>query len=191
MLEEYIRSHLEEIDEERKNLNLRFEELNRQEEETKNKISILLDSEDVGVELFSPRKAHVDVKQQVTALRSALEDLQLAIAHVSDLIAENQSRREKYLHMLDDAQQVEEEKRLTKQAAKQEAEHIAECAAAQTPETNASLKPHTEDDLYRENLLEILRRVEKAMNFSHNDRNKCKNELKSLQYFVKALLAEK
>ena len=82
MLDDYILSQLDKLETERESLTMQLHKLVREEEEENQKIQELLEQENVGIELFSPRAAQNSVKAQIELIRKHIDDLQYEEAKV-------------------------------------------------------------------------------------------------------------
>ena len=198
MLDEYIINQINELEEEFDLLNNLLQDLNSQEKTDMENIESLLNSNDLGIEIFSPRVKGNQTKEQVSEIKKHLDDIRLHQMEIMEKISENRQKEEKYQIMLKEA-------RLKK---KENEEHLkkirGQCEASENLDTNVESTDTpgeknsvTENDKgsqnnssSREDYLEILRRVENCLNLISHDRGKCKTELRNLRYYLKALLTK-
>ena len=168
MLEEYLLDKINALEILMEECNKTLHELTRQEESINKEISDLIENDDVGRELFSPRNANHDVKKLIAEKRHTLEDIQVEQLKV-------QAQVESAVKRIDQYQQI-----LLEYRNKGEAELLQEQGAnsAQGRET-----------VYRAALEETLKRLDKCAGLIYNDKLKCKNEIKNLRYYIKAVLS--
>lgn len=182
MLDDYILSQLDKLETERESLIMQLHKLVREEEEENQKIQELLEQENVGIELFSPRAAQNSVKAQIELIRKHIDDLQYEEAKVQDLLEKNKSSDEKYQLLLLESREKEKSDDLIEEASVSSSAGIP---AGLSGEELEQLKAETKEELET-----ILVRVERCLNLIHSDKVKCKNELKNLRYYLKALLSK-
>ena len=103
MLDEFILEQLDIIETEYQELNRSLFELNEDEREIQLQIEEYLNSEDLGVELFSPRSVSGEKKEKIAELQKHLEEIHLSQMNISDKIANNRDKEEKYQIYLNEA----------------------------------------------------------------------------------------
>ena len=103
MLDEFLTRHLEDIEYEF--MRLSDELLRAAEEETKlrDQITAIMEQQDVGLEIFSPRSSATSAKEQIAEIRKHIDELQYQQAKLSDQIAANRAEEERYQHLLMEA----------------------------------------------------------------------------------------
>ena len=168
MFDDFILDQLSSLDTTMEKLKAELMKISLEEVETQEQISGLYDTEDVGLELFSPRTSSSPLKDRVAAFQKHLEELQLKEAELNDQVAECERKKEHFQALLKETAE--------KKAADATAENMAVPGAPAEPSVNT------------EELTEILRRVEKCINLVGHDRNRCKEELKGIRFYVKALI---
>ena len=189
MLDEYILNQLDKLEVERETLTAQLQKLVQEEAEEEQKIQELLEQENVGIELFSPRAAQNSVKIQIERIRKHIDDLQYEQARVQDLLEKNKDSDEKYQLLLLESR----EKTNTEVPAETAGTGTSVSAAEVTRSSLQNIDTEALDCLKKETKEEletILIRVERCLNLIHTDKVKCKNELKNLRYYLKALLSK-
>ena len=176
MLDEYILNKLEEIQKEKEDLKNELLSLSELEGEETKKIDGLLEKEDVGMELFSPRSENKPLKVQIEELRQHIDDIKDKEALVMDKIEKNEENEKKYRDFLQEA----------KSNNRKDEPEDAETEAGETP-VKDTIEIKTE--VNRE-LEVLLKRVERCISLVHSDRTKCKNELKNIRYYIMAMLSK-
>ena len=212
MLDEFILEQLDKIELEYQELNRSLDDLNNDEREIQHQMDDYLSTQDLGIELFSPRSSAGPLKEKMADLQKHLEEIHLAQVDVTDKIARNREKEEKYQIYLNESRMkgLEEAKKeklpeVISDAGSQEetkdstvtgtenvtAENIAvgmENAADNTQNAHSEVKVVVKNNA--EELKEVLNRVDRCINLVNHDRTKCKNELKNLRYYLKALISE-
>ena len=164
MLDDHIFQQLKSIELEREHLTQQLQILTQEESEENDRITKLIAQEDVGASLFSPRgSVHTDQKE-LEILKKHVEELQFQEMTIRQKIEENNQKTDRYHQLLSEAE-------------------------------NNSIKDKKGNEIdrsqYKEDLENILRRVEKCISLIQRDRLQCKTELTQLQYYLKALLSKK
>ena len=178
MLDEFILEQLNHIEKEYLDLNQKLSELTDEEKAQQEQLNLYLDTDDLGVEVFSPRSNASPIKERIAEAQKHLEELRLSQMNITDQIARNRDKEEKYQQMLNEARMNSiQEQRDTEEAPINDSNDQGEDNIAKI------LENHTAD------LKEILGRIETCINLVNHDRTKCKNELKNLRYYLKALIA--
>ena len=175
MLEQYITEQLTVIREKKLRLNEQLKRLCDAETEDEEMIKELLEKEDVGIEIFSPRNTESKVKEKIGAIREHIEELQLKQTEVSEQLAQVSVDEEHWEQLLEEAQKKAEIEETTEE------------------QPNITSAPDTEAETQDEGeiLKEILSRVQKCSWYAEKNRQKCKKELAALEYYLKALIAKK
>ena len=107
MLDEYLTHHLEEIEYEYLRLTEELQRLVSEENILRDEIDAILQQEDVGLEIFSPRSNRTAMKDKIAEIRKHIDDLQYQQAKISDQIAENRAKEEHYQLLLAEARHPE------------------------------------------------------------------------------------
>lgn len=175
MLEQYITEQLTVIREKKLRLNEQLKRLCDAETEDEEMIKELLEKEDVGIEIFSPRNTESKVKEKIGAIREHIEELQLKQTEVSEQLAQVSVDEEHWEQLLDEAQK------------KAETEETIE----EEPNNTNTQDPAEETLDEGQVLKEILARVQKCSWYAEKNRQKCKKELAALEYYLKALIAKR
>ena len=194
-----MNSQIEKYTREKELLLEQMKELVDEETRQNQQIEKLMDQEDVGIELFSPRNPDSKVKTQVENIRKHIDELQYKQAELTSRMDANQSMIDKWQKLLneamdknDDAENKtsvlsdiglgnpDEEKHVDADVSKEGTEKEKK----EELEGSAFIKD------YGHELREIQRRVNYCVAIIGKDRNKCKGELKALQYYINALMAD-
>lgn len=191
MLDEFIMKQLEENDSRLEKLNAKLKNLYREEESCSHMIKKLQETEDVGLELFSPRGSSDTTRKRVAEIKNQIQAIQLEQIQVGEQIDRAKQEEERYQKMLVEARNKNVSK-LTSQKhtpSLQTEEHAA--AAAETiSSVPDSRNPETVCQ-HKEELKAILSRVDKCISLFGTDRGQCKHELTNLKYYLKALISKK
>jgi len=183
MLDEYILAQLDKIRQERARLQEKLIGLTDEETRCREEISKLLEQEDVGYELFSPRAGDDTVKNKISEMQKHIEDLQYKQADVTESLAENQERVDHYETLLEEARNREPG---------------GDAGISNEPESGTGKSPQLrelENDedyrtLYLGELKLVLEKVDNCLNLIGHNRNQCKNELKNLRYHLRSVISE-
>lgn len=189
MLDEYIMNQLTQVEDEFQRLNQTLSDLNDQESTMQKKLQELLAAKDIGMEIFSPRIDGNLSKEEIEETQRRLEELRIRQMEVSEEISRNREKEEKYQVLLNEARmkEISDARELASEIPSDVPEEPGKNTGSE-PEKPSSDKRQDADDHYKEDLKEILVRVEKCINLVNHDRTRCKNELKNLRYYLKALL---
>ena len=175
MLNEFILKQLEGVVKDRDALTRELEKVTSQEEAENKKLQDLLDRDDVGVEVFSPRASGKPVNLQAEDIHQKMEDLEYQEALVRDQLEQTLLKEEKLRKMLIQARNVPDE-----------AENGPEQKDSQDNESkDLGFRTQTHDELEV-----ILKRIDHCYEICISDPEACRNELRTLQYYVKALLTK-
>lgn len=180
MLKDFILNQLTKLEGEIDAINAEILEISNEENGLNKQIGELLAQRDVGMELFSPRSAHHSVRQSIDEIQKHIEELHYKEAEARQRLENTTLEVEKYRELLAEANSKE----INGQLAEKLKETI-ENADEDLPAAVSDQPGVTKDDL--ETLLE---HTDKALDYLYSDRAKCKNELKSIHYFLKALLTD-
>ena len=175
MFDEYIINKLEELHKEKEELTQQLLSLTEEETRASQQIEKLLEQEDVGMELFSPRAERRPLKIQVEEIKSQIEEIKDKEALVNDKLEVNSENEQKYREFLQEA----------KNNAHRENDTETQ------PESAAVIRDLTKwkTELNRE-LDVLLKRIDKCINLVYSDRKTCKNELKNMRYYVMAMISK-
>ena len=177
MLEEYIQTQLNRIRQERQKLQDELKVVSEEEESANHQISELLEQEDVGFEIFSPRAGENTVKASIEQIQKHIEDLQYKQLGLTQALGENQERLSHYENLLEEARAKEAEEPLPETA----------------PGEASPLKTDASDEkqiMYLAELKAVLEKVDSCINLIGHNRSQCKNELKNLRYHLRALISD-
>lgn len=183
MIDEYIQAQLDRLMQERQKLQEELQEVSGEEEQANHQISELLDQEDVGFEIFSPRAGDNTVKNRISQIQKHIEDLQYKQAGLTQALAENQDRLSHYERLMDEAHIKEEPA-------------PAENKTEEMPETSSPLSTEGAKDvdaskiMYLAELKSVLEKVDTCINLVGHNRNQCKSELKNLRYHLRTVISE-
>ncbi len=171
MFDEFIRDLLEQNEKETISLQEQLEELNREEKDKQQQISLLFDTQDVGLEIFSPRTSGSPMKDKVASLQKEIEEIQFRQMQISEKIGLNQEKTANYQKMLEEARRSRDDN-------------------YGGASSNSGKKASPADSSVEcDRLKEILFRVERCLNLVGHDRNGCKEELRNLRYYLKAQIS--
>ena len=189
MLDEYIMNQLTQVEDEFQRLNQTLSDLNDQESAMQKKLQELLAAKDIGMEIFSPRIDGNLSKEEIEETQRRLEELRIRQMEVNEEISRNREKEEKYQILLNEARmkEISDARELASEIPSDVLEEPEKNAAAETKNPCSDHRQDA-DDHYKDDLKEILVRVEKCINLVNHDRTRCKNELKNLRYYLKALL---
>ncbi len=218
MLEEFILGQLEEIECRKEDLKRQLNDLVNQEKEDNEEISKLLKEQDLGFELFSPRSANHSVREQVDTIKNHIEELRVRQTQIRGDLEQNTVNENRYQEMLLEARQRESDPSLPGQMNEKDAEGVEpeateenaggfdqisiEEAAIESEDSqmvtaeaeNTALDEETAlTALKKEHIQQletVLKRVDQCIDLSHRDKIKCRNELKNLRYYMKALISK-
>lgn len=168
MLDQYIMNLLKENDQKLNQLEEKRKNLQREEESCFHMIQNLMDQEDVGMELFSPRNSMDSTRQKIADIKKQIEGLQLQQAELGEEIEKRKVEENKYQDMLMEIKNRNSEEYQISQLKQ---------------------NPPMLDE--KEELKNILARVERSLNLLNTNKSQCKNELMNLKYYLKALLSKK
>lgn len=168
MLDQYIINCLKENEQQLMELKEKHKMLQIEEESCQNMIRKLTDRADMGREIFSPRNPGDSTRQKVSDIRKQIDELHLQEVEVEDKMHSLQEEVDKYQKMLVEVKNRDNEKYQIKQLKKN--------------------PPVLEE---KEEFRNILSRVERCLNLLETDKERCRNELMNLKYYLKALLSEK
>ena len=212
MLEDYLNNQIEKYTKEKELLLGKMKELVDEETRQNQEIEKLMDQEDVGIELFSPRNPDSKVKVQVENIRKHIDELQYKQAELSSDLDTSQNMINKWQKLLDEAKEknelanteelnspsihsesfkkdhTEKDPGKIEQKTEQRTEEKTQKKADGEGKSEENSSDFTVE--YGHELKEIQRRVNYCLAIIGKDRNKCKGELKSLQYYINALLAD-
>lgn len=168
MLNEYILGQLEEIDRKKRTLINKLESLLQEENRHNTKISDLLNIDDVGKEIFSPRESNEPLKLIILNLRKEISELELQEAEVRDQIEILTSEEEKYRKMLAEAG--------TRRGDPEKIEN--------------EIQTSGQEKRKKEELEILLKKLDTCIEYARTDMDRCRTELTNLKYYVKAILSE-
>ena len=193
MLDEYIMNQLNQVEDEFLRLNQALSDLNDQECNVQNKLKELLEKKDIGLEIFSPRIDGNLSNEEIEEMQRRLEELRIRQMEVSEQISRNREKEEKYQLLLNEARmkEISDTRELASEIKTETSEENEAEQNESDGDNKITVSSDVADDHYREDLQEILNRVEKCMNLVNHDRTRCKNELRNLKYYLKALLGHK
>ena len=183
MLDDYILAQLDKIRQERLKLQEKLMGLTDEETRCREEISKLLEQEDVGYELFSPRAGDDTVKNKISEIQKHIEDLQYKQADVTESLAENQERVDHYETLLEEARNREPGKDFV-------GKETEETGEGKTPQLQELENDDDYRTLYLGELKLVLEKIDNCLNLIGHNRNQCKNELKNLRYHLRSVISE-
>ena len=175
MLDEYILEQLDQLSRQKERLGKELKKLSDEENAENERISKLLNVDDVGKEIFSPRGSGEPVKLQVEGIKKHIEDILFREAKVRDQFETLTVEEEKYREMLQEARIRD---------------HISSETDEDRKRIRDEVESHAQEARYREELEVILKRLDICTKLSGVDSEKCTRELNNLKYYVKALLSK-
>ena len=219
MLEEYIRQQLSDLEEDADQLTEQLKKLNEQEKSAEEILNSLTEHEDIGMEIFSPRSNERKKKKKIEEQTDHINELKFQQDQVADKISRNREEEDKWKKLLEEAlekRNKEEEENFNRIS--RENIRICSKKEITAPDANSSFiinnedyqnKVRTEENLKEENLKEesnkqtieewknayikqletILERLNQCSKDLYSDRKKCGNEIRNLQYYLKALIS--
>lgn len=167
MLDQYILKQLEENDLKLEKLNNKLKMLCREEESCFNMIQKLQDQEDVGLELFSPRNPDDSTRYKISQIKRQVDSIKMEQETVSDEIEQAKSEEDKYQKMLLESRSKSVHRK----------NRDLESCGVMTEEGKEELK-------------NILTRVDKCLTLLCSDKGQCKHELTNMKYYLKALISK-
>ena len=174
MLDQYIINRLKDNDQKLKKLGEKLKGLQMEEESSYNMIQKLMEQEDVGMELFSPRNGNDTTRNKVADIKKEIEDIKIQQIKVSEEIEQRKAEDTKYQAMLEEIKNRKTEYKNSKPY-REPTEEMRQ---------DSSVKN-------MEELKSILLRVEKCISLLNKNKNQCKSELENLKYYLKALISSK
>ncbi len=105
MLDEYIQEQITRLSEEKKYLSEKLNKLVEQEQEEQKQIAQVLDTEDVGVELFSPRAVNNGASRQISRIKQHVEDLRVQQTEIRQRLEQTIENEKKYRLMYEESQE--------------------------------------------------------------------------------------
>lgn len=190
MLENYILTQLRENDELLEKLNKKLLYLQMEENSCIDMMNQLLENEDVGMELFSPRNTDETTREKVRMIKQQIANIQVEQGKISEKISRAKESETNYQEMLFEIRKksfdnleelIIEEKKQARPNEKTESNE----------QTELNEKIEYIEEKRKEELKTILKRVEKCFNLLYSDKSQCKHELINLKYYLKALISEK
>ena len=175
MLNEFILRQLDVVVKERDALSRQLNELTGQENEENLSMQKLLDREDVGVEVFSPRSIGKPIKIQVEDIRQRIEDIECQEILVRDQLEQTLIKEEKLRKMLSEA----------KAGVSAETDEEKSDAASSDKQKYLQFRAETHEEFQT-----ILDRIDRCTEIALSDPEECRRELRTLQYYLKALLTK-
>ena len=195
-MEEYIMEQLKQLEEIREDLNTKIVSLARKEEALKNELQEIAQDHDMDLEVFSPRFLNEELKTKMKEIKLQIEELQLQQLRTQSEIETCTEKIEKFHEILLKARNEEQKINILQQ--KLSSEIKADDADQKSTENNRTEENKAEknaaetdqDPDMRDKMETVLHRVEKCLNLIHTDKIKCKNELKQLRYYLRAVISE-
>ena len=192
-MEEYIMEQLKQLEEAREDLNSKIVTLTKKEEELKQKLQQLALDHDTDLEIFSPRYPDEEIRRESNDIQMQLDEIQLQQVKIQSEIETCTDKIEKFHEILLTAR-IEENKmsgfteKVNSRTEKvdQEEDNNDE----KQGESKEAIKDTSFDLNMRDKMETVLHRVEKCLNLIHTDKLKCKNELKQLRYYLRAVISE-
>ena len=197
MLEKYIMDQLSENDSLLDKLNQKMLYLQKEEDSCRNMMKQLMENEDVGLELFSPRNFEDTTRDKLRMIKKQIAGIQLEQNEISEKISKAKENESNYQAMLLELRTcVEDETKKEKQEEFQKDKHEVNHKKSFEDDYEKTQRESDSISLYsnlkrKEELKNILNRVEKCFNLLYSDKSQCKHELINLKYYLKALISEK
>jgi len=184
-MDSYIKTQINILEEERELLNQKLLDLAREEAALKEQLQTLAEEQDIDMEVFSPRYPNTDLKQKISEIKEKLEELQFQQMQYQAKIELSVQKIQKYHEVLLETKTSEtySDRQETKEQASGKQEESEEL-------TRKPDQGYPDDQSHREHYEDILKRIEKCLNYLYSDRQKCKTELKGIRYLLRALLAQ-
>ncbi len=174
MLDQYIINRLKDNDQKLKELAEKLKGLQMEEESSYHMIQKLVEQEDVGMELFSPRSSNDTTRNKVADIKKEIEDIKLQQMKINEEMEQKKAEVTKYQAMLEEIKSKEVEYRNNK------------------PYREPTKEMRQDSSVKNmEELKSILVRVDKCIGLLDKNRNQCKSELENLKYYLKALISNK
>ena len=163
MLEEYVKEQLEKLLKNKEELLIKLKALTDEEKEAEKSIKALMDQEDVGVEIFSPRSQQNSIKQKIKKIQEHIEEIRFKQAETTSLLEQNSKNTEKWENLLNNIKN-----------------------------TNGELSPKPfNDQIYKDDMTDILKRIDGIIEEIQKDPQEALGQLKNLRYFIGALLTDR
>ena len=197
MLEKYIMDQLSENDSLLDKLNQKMLYLQKEEDSCRNMMKQLMENEDVGLELFSPRNFEDTTRDKLRMIKKQIAGIQLEQNEISEKISKAKENESNYQAMLLELRTCgEDETKKEKQEELQKDKHEVNHKKSFEDDYEKTQRESDSISLYsnlkrKEELKNILNRVEKCFNLLYSDKSQCKHELINLKYYLKALISEK
>ena len=197
MLEKYIMDQLSENDSLLDKLNQKMLYLQKEEDSCRNMMKQLMENEDVGLELFSPRNFEDTTRDKLRMIKKQIAGIQLEQNEISVKISKAKENESNYQAMLLELRTCgEDETKKEKQEEFQKDKHEVNHKKSFEDDYEKTQRESDSISLYsnlkrKEELKNILNRVEKCFNLLYSDKSQCKHELINLKYYLKALISEK
>lgn len=197
MLEKYIMDQLSENDSLLDKLNQKMLYLQKEEDSCRNMMKQLMENEDVGLELFSPRNFEDTTRDKLRMIKKQIAGIQLEQNEISEKISKAKENESNYQAMLLELRTCgEDETKKEKQEEFQKDKHEVNHKKSFEDDYEKTQRESDSISLYsnlkrKEELKNILNRVEKCFNLLYSDKSQCKHELINLKYYLKALISEK
>ncbi|MDO5344769.1 MAG: hypothetical protein Q4E91_03390 [Lachnospiraceae bacterium] len=204
MLEKYIMTQLNENDLLLEKLNRKLLYLQMEENSCRDMMKQLLENEDVGLELFSPRNSEDTTQEKLRRIKKQITGIQLEQTEISEKISRAKENEANYQNMLLEIRRNNETSKKKLQdpgvngeigAEERQQYNKKKQSDNDFDQKNESMQRKSEisadDSKRKEELKNILSRVEKCFNLLYSDKSQCKHELINLKYYLKALISEK
>lgn len=178
-------------------LNQKMLYLQKEEDSCRNMMKQLMENEDVGLELFSPRNFEDTTRDKLRMIIKQIAGIQLEQNEISEKISKAKENESNYQAMLLELRTCgEDETKKEKQEEFQKDKHEVNHKKSFEDDYEKTQRESDSISLYsnlkrKEELKNILNRVEKCFNLLYSDKSQCKHELINLKYYLKALISEK
>ena len=170
-------------------LNQKMLYLQKEEDSCRNMMKQLMENEDVGLELFSPRNFEDTTRDKLRMIKKQIAGIQLEQTEISEKISKAKENESNYQAMLLELRTCgEDETKKEKQEVNHKKSFEDDYEKTQRESDSISLYSNLKR---KEELKNILNRVEKCFNLLYSDKSQCKHELINLKYYLKALISEK
>lgn len=182
MLMDYILAQLSKAQEEDKELREKLKKLCDEETEENRKIENLLENQDVGLELFSPRNVDSKVTEKIIELREQLNQNQTAQKSLVEQLSKSAEQIANWKKLLDEARESTVQSQTANETFEERKADLSQNRLKSDSESIS--KP-----VGKEELEHFLRDLDKALSSVYSDSAACEKQLKDTRYYLMALLS--
>lgn len=188
MLEKYIMTQLDENDSLVEKLNRKLLHLQMEEDSCRDMMKQLLENEDVGLEFFSPRNSEDNTREKIRMIKKQIANIQLEQTEISEKISKAKENEANYQEML---LEIRNNNKGIKEDEQPEQNTSSKAKDKSLSEKEKPDLFQMDDEKRKDEMKNILNRVEKCINLLYSDKSQCKHELINLKYYLKALISQK